>query len=376
MGTTRKVMALAVILCCEALHGAQYDLKTITAIMDAYETQMDSVKLKYTYTTFPLDTDGNRDFVKGYFAQKLSEGCVLLDERPQKGKTWDNEKEDAGLARAYNGQVTRYLEHEKNEHGYHMAAIYKDHNPKWYLSKENPYYRVWGNNYKNKFKDRLSDPGAAATIQGGELVDGMNAVKIHFTIKETSGVLDCYLWLLPEKHYLPVKWINYMPDGSRLQEMHWSEFKEFAGGIWYPMNIQMYLKNVETPVVFKIEEMDTSPLSKQDFEFTFPAFTHVTDHIVGTSYLTTATMEQSGIGDAAGAPPLSSEEKEKVLDKYLESSQATHSEGPEVNEATVKVLSKANLGDKSHEAAYGTAVLVCVLAGIGAIYVVRRRKKA
>jgi hypothetical protein len=135
MGTMGKVLTLAILLCCEISYGAEYDLKTITAIMDAYEKQTDSIKLKYSYATFPIDKDGNREFVKGYFAQKQSEGCVLLDEIPQIGKTWDNDKEGAGIARAYNGEVTRYLEHEKNEHGYHMAALYKDHNPKWYLSK-------------------------------------------------------------------------------------------------------------------------------------------------------------------------------------------------------------------------------------------------
>jgi hypothetical protein len=376
MGSMDKVVALAIILCCGISHGAEYDLKTITAIMDAYEKQTDSIKLKYSYTTFPIDTDGNREFVKGYFAQTQSEGCVLLDEITQTGKTWDNDKEGTGTARAYNGEVTRYLEHEKNEHGYHMAALYKDHNPKWYLSKENPYYRVWGNNYKNKFKDRLSDPSRMATIQGEELVDGMKAVKIHLVVKETLGVLDCYLWLLPEKHYLPVKWISYRPDGGRLQEMHWSEFKEFAGGIWYPMNIEMYLKDVEAPVTFKIEEMDLSPLTKEEFEFTFPAFTHVTDHIVGTSYLTTATMEQSGIEQAAVESSLSNKEKEEVLDKYLESSETTNGKESDVGEAGVKVLSKADLRDKSNAVAYGAIVLVCVLAGIGIVCVVTRKKKA
>ena len=69
--------------------------------------------------------------------------------------------------------------------------------------------------------------------------------------------------------------------------MHWSEFKEFADGIWYPMEIKMYLRNIDNPSTIKIEEMDISPLTKEDFEFEFPEFTHVTDHIAGTSYLTT-----------------------------------------------------------------------------------------
>lgn len=73
--------------------------------MDAYEKQIDSIKLKYT-STYPLDEQGNLDFVKGYFAQKKSEGYVLLDEITQKGKAWDNDKEPEGLARSYNGEIT------------------------------------------------------------------------------------------------------------------------------------------------------------------------------------------------------------------------------------------------------------------------------
>jgi hypothetical protein len=173
-----------------------------------------------------------------------------------------------------------------------------------------------------------------------------------------------------------VKWIISLPDGDRLQEMHWSDFKECAGGIWYPMNIQMYLRDVEAPVVFRIEEIDTSPLSKQDFEFTFPPFTHVTDHILGTSYLTTPTIEQSGLEDALAEAPVSSEEKEEVLDRYLASSRATHSRGSDVNDAAAVPLSRAALRDRSYRVAYGTIVLVCVLAGTVAIYVFRRRKRA
>ena len=296
MDKMSKLIALVIFSCFGISYGADYDIKTITTIMDAYEKQMDSIKLKYSYESFiSVDKEGKpnkegiREFAKGSFAQKKSEGYILLDERKQRGKTWDDNKAPTGIVRSYDGKITRYLKREKNKHKYHMAALYENHNPKLYKTNENPYYRVWGMNYKHKFTDMLNDPNRMTKIQGEEIINGFKTIKINFKMNYDSGVFDYYLWLLPQKNYLPIKWISYLPDGSRLQEMHWSEFKEFAGGIWYPMNIKMYLRHIEEPVTFKIEEMDISPLTKEDFWFQFPAFTHVTDHILGTSYLTTMT---------------------------------------------------------------------------------------
>ncbi|MBC8481452.1 MAG: hypothetical protein H8D47_02150 [Planctomycetes bacterium] len=382
MGKISKSIALIIFFCFGISHGAEYDIKTITTIMDAYEKQVDSIKLKYSYESFisidkegKPNKEGNRNFTKGIFAKKNSEGFILLDEVSQEGKTWNNDKEPEGIARSYNGKVTRYLEHEKNNRGYHMAALYENHNQKLYKTTENPYYRVWGNNYKHKFKDRLNDPNNMAKIQGEELVDGLKAIKISFIIKSDSGVFNCYLWLLPEKNYLPIKWLIYKPDGGRLQEMHWSEFKEFTGGIWYPMNIKLYLQHIEDPVTFKIEEMDISPLTKEDFDFKFPAFTHVTDHLIGTSYLTTMTMEQSGVEDAPLQSSLSNKEKEKVLDKYLESSETTNSKDSNVVDTGVKLKAKANLKEKSTEVPYWIIMLALILVVIGIIFISTRRKR-
>jgi len=371
-----KLTALVIFSCLGISYGTEYDIKTITTIMDSYEKQVDSIKLKYSYETF-ADSEGNREFVKGSFAQKESEGYVLLDEISQKGKTWDNEKDPEGIAMSYNGEVTRYLEHEKNKHGYHMANLNKNHNPKFYLTGENPYYRVWGNNPLHKFKDKLNDPNSMAKIQGEEPVDGLKTIKIHFIIKGVPGVFDCYLWLLPEKNYMPIKYINYQPDGSRGQELHWSEFKEFTGGIWYPMNIKMYLKHIVDPVTFKIEEMDISPLTKEDFEFKFPEFTHVTDEIIGTSYLTTPTMEQSGIEQAPLESSISNHEKEKVLDNYLESGETSISNDSNIIDEKVKLGTKVELMEKANGVPYWAVVLALIFVAVVAlIFVFTRRKKA
>lgn len=290
MGKMSKLIALVIFSCFGISYGAEYDIKTITTIMDAYEKQIDSIKLKYSCESFIIvdkegkpNKEGNREFVKGTFAQKKTEGYVLLDEVEQKGEVWDNNKEPEGIVRSYNGEVTRYLEHEKNDHGYHMAALYENHNPDLYKTRENPYYRVWYINYKHKLTDSLNDPNSMAKIQGEELVNGFKTIKINF--KGAEGIIDCYLWLLPERNYLPIKCKiynkNYKEGKERLQEIHWSEFKEFSGGIWYPMNINLYYGHIEEPTTIKIEEMDITPLTKEDFEFKFPEFTHVTDHTTG-----------------------------------------------------------------------------------------------
>jgi hypothetical protein len=379
MDKISKLTALVIFSCLRISNGAEYDIKTITTIMDACEKQIDSIKLKYRYESPVNDKEGNREFVKGTFAQKKSEGYVLLDEIQQKGKTWDNDKEPEGIVRSYNGKITRYFEHEKNDRGHHMAALYEDHNPKLYKSRGNPYYNIWRPNYKNNtFSDKLNDPNSRAKIQGEELVDGLKTININF--KEADGILDCHLWLLPDKNYLPKKLIvyhkKYKEAKHPLVVTHWSEFKEFPGGIWYPMNIKKYIRHLKVPTIFKTEEVDFSPLTKEDFEFKFPAFTHVTDHINGISYVTTTPLEQSGIEQTSLESSLSNEEKEEVLDKYLESGETNNSKDSNVIDSQVKLISQANLKEKSNEVPYWIIMLAFIFVGFGIFFVFTRTKKA
>lgn len=107
-----------------------------------------------------------------------------------------------------------------------------------------------------------------------------------------------------------------------------------------------------------------------------PAFTHVTDHLIGSSYLTTATLEQSGIEQNLLESSLSNKEKEEVLDKYLESSETTNSKDSDVIDADVKLRSKANLKEESSEVPYLTIMLTFIFVAVGIIFVFTRRKKA
>ena len=291
MSKMSKLIGLIIFSCLGISYGAEYDIKTITAIMDAYEKQLDSIKLKYTYT-YPLDEQGNRDFTKGTFAQKQSEGYILLDEIKQKGKTWDDDKDPVGIAISYNGKVTRYLQHEKNKRGYHIAALYEKHYPQWYKTSKNPYYRFYRVNRKTKLTDLLNNPDGTVKIEGEEIVDGFKTIKI--SIKKEDDSLDRYVWLLPEKNYLPIKYkIIRTTDGSNLWQIDWSEFKKLAGSIWFPGKIETCFWDVSEPTTLKVEEIDISPLTKEDFDFKFPASTRVTDYIASISYLTTMPLEQS-----------------------------------------------------------------------------------
>lgn len=372
-----KLMTLVILVCIENSFGAEYDVKTIATLMDAYEKQIDSIKFKYSYETPVNDKEGNRTFVRGTFALKKSEGWVLLDRRRKYDKTWDNDREPSGIARSYNGEITRYLEHEKNVHGYHMAALSRQHNPKVYETVENPYHAIWRSNYKqNRFSEKLNDPNSMAKIQGEELIDGLKTINVNF--KGAGGIVDYRLWLLPDKNFLPIKLIVYNKkyrDGTQpLEETQWSDFREFPGGIWYPMSINKYLRDLKEPVRFEIEEMDISPLRKEDFEFKFPAFTHVTDHLIGTSYLTTTPLEQSGIEHAPLESSLSSKEKEEVLDKYLESSETTILKDSNGIIPGIKPISEADL-KPSHEVPYRTIVLACLVVGMGALVMAARIRR-
>lgn len=280
-------MALTILSCIVISDGAEYDIQTITSQMDAYEKQMDSIKIKYSYESPINDKDEIRNFIKGTFAQNKSKGYVLLDKILQRGKTWNDDEEPEGIIegniRSYNREITRYFGYEKNQQGYHLASLSKKHNPKLYKSRGNPYYNIWRPNYKNTtFSDKLNDPNSMAVIQGEELIEGLKTINVNF--KEADGVLDCHLWLLPDRNYLPIKLIVYhkeYKDGKHpLVVTHWCEFKEYPGGIWYPMSIKKYIRHLKVPILFKTEEVDFSPLTKEDFEFDFPAMTHVTDFTV------------------------------------------------------------------------------------------------
>ncbi len=198
-------------------------------------------------------------------------------------------------------------------------------------------------------------------------------------LKTKDGPSVRYLWLLPEKNYLPIKFIvTHTKDGSNFWQLDWSEYKKLADGVWFPGKIENRHEGRRASLI-KVEEVDISPLTKEDFEFKFPAFTHVTDHIAGVSYLTTMTLEQSGLEQTPLESSLSNKEKEEVLDKYLESSETTNSKDSDVVDADVKLRSKANLKEKSSEVPYWpywTIMVAFICVGVGLIFVFTRRKKA
>jgi len=378
MGKINILTILFVFLYVGTSYGAEHDITAIATIIDAYEKQLDSIKLKYTYESFPLDEAGTRVFVKGTFAQKTSEGYTLIDERKQTAIAWDDGKELDGIARSYNGDVTRYLTHKKNSHGYRMAAIYKNHDPKLYKTQENPYYRVYGNNYKSRFAELLSNPNSMAKIQCEEVIGGLKAVQINF--KAAEGLLDYHLWLLPEKNYVPIKLEiyhkKYKEGKQRFWGMRWGEFKEFPGNIWYPMNIKMYHRDVKSPTVMQIKEMDISPLGKGDFALEFPELTHVTDHVADISYLIAAAEGPGGIEHIPTEPLLSNKEKEKILDEYSEHTEAVSGENSVAADSSFEVKSKGGPKLKSAIIVYLVIAFGCVLAGAIMLFALTRRKKA
>ena len=80
MGKMNKLLVLVIVSCFKISYGVEYDLKSITTTMDAYEKQTDCIRIKYTCKTPVVDTNGHTtghsDFVKGTFAINKSEGYV------------------------------------------------------------------------------------------------------------------------------------------------------------------------------------------------------------------------------------------------------------------------------------------------------------
>ena len=72
MNNICKYFLLVLFSCFNISNGIQYDIKTIATIMDAYEKQLDSIKFKYSYESYLVDKQGNRELLKGTFAQKIS----------------------------------------------------------------------------------------------------------------------------------------------------------------------------------------------------------------------------------------------------------------------------------------------------------------
>lgn len=354
-----------------SVYAQEYDIGTIIAVMDAYEQQVDSVKLTYSCTTC-REPDGSREFTKGVFARKPSDGYVLLNEKRQQGTEWDETKEAEGILRAFDGEITRYFEHHTNKHGYHTGDLRRQHNPQFYTTRENPYLRLWGVNYKTRFTDLLRDPNAMPTVKRGETIDGFNTLEVAF--KSYDGSYDNHLWLLPEKNYLPVKLhSSRVTDGRRICDMYWGDYKRFAGNIWHPMEIKLYVRDSEQPTIMRTEEIDFTPLTKQDFQFEFPPNTHVTDHVGGASYLTTPTEEQRHRELDAVADSLTNAEKEKVLDQYVEASKSDGTEDLDGAETGVLSGHVANIDNTTAIPRYWVIILAFGIVG-GGILVARRKK--
>lgn len=358
-----------------AVNAEQSDIQKIVTLIDAYEEQAGDIKVEYVYK-FPLEEEGQFDIIKGSFAQKRSHGYMLLDEKRQKGKDWDKNKEIGGIVRSYNGEVTRYLEHEKNDHGYHMAALYENHNPKLYKTSENPFYRFYRVNYNTKISDILSNPAHNVELHGKENIDGHEALKI--SIEKKDGSSKRQIWLLPDKNYLPVRYrLPIEFEGKEIYwQIEWDDFRKSDEGIWFPWRIETKFSDVSNPSVFQVESADFSPLTKEDFEFNFPDFTHVTDHLLGTKYLTTQTIEMSGLEDVQLAESsLSNKQKEKILDNYVEkkvSLKELPEEQLEVSEAVSKQEETTNFEKESSSILW--IIIAAVFFSVGSALFARRRK--
>jgi len=373
MDKKKYLAVLSIVILTGIARSAEHDVKQIATLMDAYEKQVDSIKVKYTYK-FPSAEQGVYRITKGVFAQKRSEGFILLDEKEQISKAWDDDRESTGYVRSYNGEVTRYFEHETNDHGYHMAAVHKVHNQQLYKTSRNPFFYVYRLNHKLTIAELLNTPDVSAEIVGEEEVDGVMAVKM--SIQRPGSKVTEWLWLLPEKNYLPVRYRAPLTfEGEDIYwQMDWSDFKESDNGTVFPWKIESRFSDVAEPTIIEVDEVDFSSLTKEDFEFAFPPLTHVTDHVLGTKYLTTPTveMEMSRVKESVAAQSsANNDDKEALLDKYVEKGKASPVPESKVDNTVkgVECKKKTALGY------VWPAIIIVLVLAVGTAYVKQRRKQ-
>jgi hypothetical protein len=369
------VLGLSFVLNIANASEQKYTVESIIKLMNAYEEQLDSFKLEYEYIGY-ADTQGSREFEEGSFARKASEGYVLNDFIKYAGKTYDDKKYVEGIGAAFNGQSTWYLEHEKNKNGYYMGAVFDGLVGNHFKSFNNPHYRIWYFNYKNKFSDNLANPEGKAKIQKTELIDGVETIQINY--KAASGFYDCNIWVSPERNFMPIKYEHYRTDTGELSwTTKWENFKKLSNGMWYPMRIAMTGKDAANPAVITVKRMDVTPLSKDDFVIKFPEFTHVTDHVAGISYVTTqpttSSVDFDNINNEAINGNIDSRKKESILDMYAggQAIAKTKQDINSVHEETLQVAeNQANVNNNRNKALYiGLALLVlsCLVVVVGVI---------
>jgi hypothetical protein len=157
----------------------------------------------------------------------------------------------------YDGDVTRILSNDvanvaKNR--VDNPYVFRPHT--WIVQSENVAvpFSLWLTGGKTLQAHPLANPyrdsNVKVKLESMEKIDVFDCVKICHEVwsSEPSPSLKSirYFWLVPERNYLPVKYVAYSPTESKdipISIAWTSDFREISAGIWLPFKSSMIVND-------------------------------------------------------------------------------------------------------------------------------------
>jgi len=309
------------------------DINDIADVLEASESQLPDIKIKYTFTYY--GSDNGKDMFKvmdfGTYACKKPEGLIMIDKAQNKFDTTGNSNVISDLCASFNGKTTYYLNRKKRTHGIMMANIEPGYTQTLIDEIDNPDWSIWRIG-RTHISDLLKKYSAKIQTVTEENFQDIKTVKLQCDINDNSTGFT--LWISPEKDFLPIKYQLFEKESGRIfLERTLHDIFQLDNGRWYPRKI--ITGEGKYALCMTVDEIDTNTIPSEFFTLEFPPNTHVTDHIVGITYMINPTIPGFGIDNDI---LLSSEKDypknaEKVLDSYLKNDVCSPKETTETHES-------------------------------------------
>jgi len=358
------------------------DINDVTNILKASEAQLPDMKIKYTFTYY--GTDNGKDMIKlidsGIYACKKPEGLIMIDKAKTKFDTAGNSKIIWDTYASFNGKATFYLDRKKRAYDIMMANIEPGYMQTLIDAKDNPDWSIWRIG-RTHISDFLKDHSTKIQIISEEIIQNEKTVKLQCSNTDSNSI-DFILWISPEKDFLPIKYQWILKDYGRIFERTLCDLFQLNNGRWYPRKI--IVGDKKNGWLMNIDNIDTNSIPKEFFTLKFPPNTHVTDHIVGTTYMIDATISGFNVDSDVllSSPKDYSKNTEKVLDNYLKNGVCSSQKATEThksceiqttsNDSFAKNIGKTERKDKDYKYFY-IIIASSLLVVISIIFVIKKR---
>ncbi len=314
------------------IYGQFTDINDVAEVLLASEAQMPDIKIKYTYTSYNTNNpETNKQIISGLYACKKAEGLIMVDSSLTIfNETGDIKRFQDGCV-SFNGKATFWLNREKRTADIMMASISSGYiqNMVENNTHDNPDWLIWKLNSLYSFSDLLKGNSANLKITGEETINALKTVKIEGNVFENAGYLS--LWICPDRDFLPIKLqlTSKKNGGAVIRELR--DLFQLENGRWYPRKI--IIGPEKYGWCMTVDEIDTQTIPNEYFTLKFPPNTHVTDHILGATYMIDSTIPGYDVdSDVLSLPNKEySSSAEKAIDNYLKNNTCPPKEALDTN---------------------------------------------